>query len=151
MSATVKQVRKLTEIDFVILGILALLVFLGAQAFAGAVLTDTLFASARPDGPSLEELSPYPVVEDGVQRAYVDTAFGFRPQTIMAESGMPLEIEFGPAEEGGCYEAIYFPLFEDVGEITLVDGAVVELGELEPGQYEWACWMDMAYGLIVVE
>ena len=158
MRATAEEARKLGVADFLLLGLLVILVFVASDALGRAWKGGTLIGSSSAALPTLEELTPIPEVRDGVQEIYVDAEFGFNPQTILAAPGMPLVIEFGEsASDGGagCYKAVYFPQLDEelgLGEIDLTDGgAVVEIGPLEPGQYEWACWMDMVTGLIVVE
>lgn len=148
--AEAPRTRKLKESDYLLLGLLTIMVYLASFGLAKSISAGTFLGSSQSSLPALDQLSPYAEEKNGVQEAYVDTSFGFNPQTIFAKPDIPLNIEFGPAEAGGCYESIYFPEL-GIDDVDLTDGAVVEIGPLEPGQYQWACWMDMAFGLIVVE
>jgi hypothetical protein len=100
--------------------------------------------------PSVADATPAEVSEDGsVQRiAVTDDGIQFDPYLIRAEAGIPLEIDFGPAQE--CRVSVSIP---DAGIETqdLSQGAVVAVAALEPGQYDIICSGGGVDGSIIVE
>jgi hypothetical protein len=88
-------------------------------------------------------------VQGDVQTIAVDTSSGsYDPNVIIAKAGVPIEIAF--SQSSGCLYSVQFPdfgVYED-----LQDGPkTIKLPALEPGEYQWACGMNMATGTLRVE
>jgi plastocyanin domain-containing protein len=72
----------------------------------------------------------------------------FDPNIIYAQAGVPIVLNFGEGQ--GCMAEVQFkdfPIYEDL----TAGGATVELPALEPGEYEFACGMEMVFGVVVVQ
>ena len=138
--------------DQILIALLITAAFLGSYSYALSVrsgngvqgtASDIASASPAPQG----NLDPNAKLENGVQTVYVDAANGFNPQTVFAKPDIPLKIKFGQGQ--GCYGAVQFPQFNIYKDLSQ-GGAEVDLGKLKPGQYQYACGMNMAFGLVVV-
>lgn len=86
------------------------------------------------------------VMKDGYQEAEIKVNGGYKPETLEAKAGIPLKLTFTQGTSS-CDSII------NLGGIT-VDVTrgpqTVELQALEPGTYEYTCWMNMLKGRIVV-
>ncbi len=143
--------------DRLIIGLLISAAFFASYAYAvsvheqrvasSAASQDTVVGTASAAPASAANLDPQAKLENGVQTVYVDAANGFNPQTIFAKPGTPVKIRFG--EGRGCYSAVQFPQFNIYKDLTH-GGAEVDLPALQPGQYQYSCGMQMAFGLLVV-
>jgi plastocyanin domain-containing protein len=100
-------------------------------------------------GGSVTPVEGAAVLEGGIQKISVDLSSGnYDPNVLLLKAGVPAEITFGRGS--GCMGYVQSP---DLGfQADLTGGPqTVELPALEPGQYYFACGMDMVPGLIVVE
>ncbi|PKQ29179.1 MAG: copper-binding protein, partial [Actinobacteria bacterium HGW-Actinobacteria-10] len=79
----------------------------------------------------------------------VDTSSGsFSPTQLTAKSGAPIEITFGQGT--GCVADVVFPDLQ-INQ-SLENGPVtIKLPALAPGNYAFACGMDMQHGTLVVQ
>jgi len=99
--------------------------------------------------PTRDDATPLAMAQDrSVQRISVsDTGTGFDPFLMLAEAGVPVEIEFAPGQE--CRVSVSFPelgIQQDIGQ-----GATVSLPALEPGEYQIACSGDVVEARLIVE
>jgi len=85
----------------------------------------------------------------GVQHFDVDMSSGaYVPDRITAKAGVPVQITFGQGQ--GCVQRLVFPSFDIDADMTQ-GPKTFDLGALEPGEYTWACGMDMQHGVLIVE
>lgn len=88
------------------------------------------------------------VVEGGVQRIAIDTSTGqYQPNEVALQAGMPAVLTFGEGQ--GCLAQVVFPELGIKKDLT-DGGATVELSPLKPGEYSFACGMNMVFGRLVV-
>ncbi|HET6497771.1 MAG TPA: cupredoxin domain-containing protein [Coriobacteriia bacterium] len=88
------------------------------------------------------------VVEGDVQRISVDASVGYNPNVIRATAGVPLEITF--SQGSGCMAQVFsrdLGFFEDL----TTGPKTIQIPALQPGEYGFACGMEMVFGSIVVE
>jgi len=123
----------------------------GALLFAMLSLAACASPAAAPSTPAAPAAptSPGATSADGVQRFTVDLSTGaYVPDLIEAKAGVPIEITFGQGR--GCLQALVFPSFGIDADMTQ-GPQTFKLGALEPGDYPWACGMDMAHGMLRVK
>jgi len=121
-----------------------------SRALACALIAASLglAACSAPVATPTTPASPGATSTDGVQRFTVDLSTGrYVPDLIEAKAGVPIEITFG--QGSGCLQALVFPDFGIDADMTQ-GPQTFELGALAPGDYPWACGMDMARGLLRV-
>lgn len=133
--------------DRYIVALLIVAAFSASYAYAQSARPSSAGASAQ-SASAPQNLNPQATVSGGVQKLYIDASSSFNPQTIFAKPGIPLKIQFGPG--AGCTAAVQFPQFNIYKDLTQ-GGAEIDLGKLQPGQYQFACGMNMVFGLLVVK
>ncbi|WP_314687017.1 HAD-IC family P-type ATPase [uncultured Bifidobacterium sp.] len=90
------------------------------------------------------------VLQDGVQRSTVVVSGGYSPATLTMKAGTPIVLSFDRQETGECTSHVVFP---DLAlDASLPGDAVTEvrLPALRPGDYPFACGMNMVHGMLRV-
>lgn len=89
-------------------------------------------------------------LEDGLQRIDVTVQGGYSPAVINLQEGIPASITFDRRETGECTSHV---VFSDLGIDARLPGnqrTVVDLPALTPGDYPFACGMNMVHGSLHV-
>jgi plastocyanin domain-containing protein len=76
---------------------------------------------------------------------------GYVPDTIHAETGVPLRLLFWREETSSCSEQVVFPDFGKSALLPTGEQVAVDLFPAEPGEYEFTCAMGMLHGRLIVE
>lgn len=90
------------------------------------------------------------VTRDGVQRATITVKGGYSPSTITMSPGTPIVLTFDRQETGECTSHV---VFSDLALNAALPGDTrteVRLPALKPGDYPFACGMNMVHGLLTV-
>ncbi len=90
-------------------------------------------------------------VGDGIQEVRVTVRGGYSPNRIRAQAGLPLRLVFDRQESGDCTSRVVFPDFGASAELPAFGEASLELTPKVPGEYGFACGMNMIHGTLVVE
>jgi Cu+-exporting ATPase len=78
----------------------------------------------------------------------VDASKGqWQPNEITLKAGIPAVLTFGEGQ--GCLAQVVFPDLGITKDLT-AGGASVDVPALEPGEYSFACGMNMVFGKLVV-
>ncbi|PJM78957.1 ATPase [Bifidobacterium scaligerum] len=91
------------------------------------------------------------IIEGGHQRATITVKGGYSPATVTMRPDMPITLTFDRKETGECTSHV---VFADLGMDIMLPGntsTAVELPPLQPGEYPFACGMNMVHGLLRVE
>lgn len=164
---------------FLLVGVLVVGAFLGAYQFAVASdggaqaglaaqtdINGTVAANGDPnaaaggcaccgssaptaDGVTGDKVEGVAEVVGDVQKIEIDLSSGiYNPNVIKLKAGVPAEITFG--QGSGCTAQV---MSKDLGFFEdLISGPkTVKIDALEPGEYSFACGMEMVFGKIVVE
>jgi len=75
---------------------------------------------------------------------------GYKPNRIEIIEGQHVQLRFLRKEAGGCTREVVFPALNIRKELPEGQPVVIHLPELEPGEYEFKCGMNMIKGKIVV-
>lgn len=89
-------------------------------------------------------------VHDGVQNATITVKGGYSPSTITMAAGTPIALTFDRQETGECTSHV---VFSDIALDAVLPGNTrteVRLPALPPGEYPFACGMNMVHGLLIV-
>lgn len=76
---------------------------------------------------------------------------GYKPNTITFKEGKPAQIKFIPTDNMGCMNEVSF---KSLGIDKKLDGqkeVTVDIPTDKPGEYNFACSMDMFKGKVVVK
>ncbi|MGV8910519.1 MAG: cupredoxin domain-containing protein, partial [Propionicimonas sp.] len=87
---------------------------------------------------------------DGVQVVEVTVKGGYSPDIIRVAPGVPVRILFDRQESGDCTSRVVFPDFGVNQTLPAYGTAAVEFVPKEPGEYEFACGMNMIRGRLQV-
>ena len=90
-------------------------------------------------------------VEGGVQTVDVKVKGGYSPNLIRATARTPLRLRFDRQENSDCTARVVFPDFRLSKSLPPFRTTVVELTPSEPGEYGFACGMNMLHGTLVVD
>jgi Cu+-exporting ATPase len=89
--------------------------------------------------------------EQGMQSADIIVKGGYEPSLITMKPGVPITLHFDRQETGECTSHV---VFSDLGLDAMLPGNAhtdVQLPALAPGDYPFACGMNMVHGMLRVE
>lgn len=89
-------------------------------------------------------------LRDGVQEAVVEVKGGYNPAVIEAEAGMPLRLIFDRKEDGECSSHVVFSDFGVDLALPAFRTTTLTLHPDQPGEYPFACGMNMLHGMLRV-
>src|SRR5512144_1077654 len=87
----------------------------------------------------------------GVQEVEVIVRGGYSPDVIRARRGVPLRLVFDRQESGDCTSRVLFPDFGVSASLPAFARTAVELVPDRPGEFGFACGMNMIHGTLLVE
>ena len=91
-------------------------------------------------------------LDGGVQVVKVTVKGGYSPDVIEVAPGVPVRLLFDRRESGDCSSRVVFPDFKVNQVLPAFETTTVEFLPKEPGEYQFACGMNMLHGkLRVVE
>ncbi len=90
-------------------------------------------------------------VEGGVQTVEITVLGGYSPNLIRVDSGKPTRLRFDRQESSDCTAKVIFPDFRLSKSLAAFGTTTVELPPAEPGEYGFACGMNMVHGTLVIE
>jgi Cu+-exporting ATPase len=97
---------------------------------------------------------PKPAAEaelaDGVQKIRVRVRGGYTPSRIHARPGVPVRLLFDRQESGDCTSRVVFPDLGISADLPAFTETSVDLPAQRPGEYGFACGMNMIHGLLTV-
>ena len=89
-------------------------------------------------------------LRDGVQEAVVEVKGGYSPAVIEAEAGVPLRLIFNRKEDGECSSHVVFSDFGVDLALPAFRTTTLTLHPDQPGEYPFACGMNMLHGMLRV-
>jgi Cu+-exporting ATPase len=98
---------------------------------------------------------PKPMAEaaeaGGTQEVRVVVRGGYSPSRILAHAGVPLRLVFDRQESGDCTSRVAFPDFGISADLPAFAETSVELRPESPGEFGFACGMNMIHGILIVD
>jgi Cu+-exporting ATPase len=91
------------------------------------------------------------VVRGGVQEVDIEVKGGYSPDIVRVKAGTPVRLVFDRQDNSGCTERVVFPDFGVGRSLGAFQKTPVEFTPTEPGEYGWACGMNMLHGKVIVE
>jgi Cu+-exporting ATPase len=86
-----------------------------------------------------------------VQEVTVTVKGGYSPDLVRVRQGVPLRIVFDRQESGECTSRVVFPDFALNRSLSAYGQTAVELLPDRPGEFGFACGMNMIHGKLIVE
>jgi len=90
-------------------------------------------------------------VVGGIQEVRITVRGGYSPSTIRVQQNLPLRIVFDRQESGECTSRVVFPDFAQNRALPAYATTAVEFMPDKPGQFGFACGMNMVHGTLVVD
>jgi Cu+-exporting ATPase len=87
----------------------------------------------------------------GVQVVDVTVRGGYDPRLVRVEAGTPVRFVFDRRDNSDCTSRVVFPDFRVGAGLKPFAKTTVTLTPEGPGEYGWACGMNMLHGTLVVE
>lgn len=87
----------------------------------------------------------------GVQEIKVVVKGGYSPDVIAVRAGMPVRLDFYRDEAASCSEQVVFPDFGIARDLPAFETTAIEFTPEKPGEYTFACGMNMMRGKLIVE
>jgi P-type Cu+ transporter len=85
------------------------------------------------------------------QEATVVVLGGYQPSVVRARTGLPLRLAFDRREDGDCSARVVFPELGVNRFLAPFTSTTIELATDRPGEFEFACGMNMIHGTLVIE
>ncbi|MDT0167396.1 HAD-IC family P-type ATPase, partial [Actinotalea sp. AC32] len=89
-------------------------------------------------------------VADGLQQAVVTVRGGYSPDLVEVVAGVPVRLVFDRQETGDCSSRVVFPEFKINQSLPANATTAVEFTPTVPGEYGFACGMNMLHGRVRV-
>ncbi|WP_258804233.1 heavy metal translocating P-type ATPase [Pseudarthrobacter sp. NS4] len=123
------------------MNIVDLVVILGGAALIG-FLAWYFFAPRRAVSAELH---------GGVQQVDIAVRGGYSPDLVRVTAGVPVRLRFNRQDNSDCTSRVVFPDLRKSVSLAAFDTTAVDLLVEEPGEYPWACGMNMLHGRLIVE
>lgn len=87
----------------------------------------------------------------GVQQVEIEVRGGYSPDLVRVSAGVPVQLRFNRQDNSDCTSRVVFPDLRKSVSLAAFDTTAVDLLVEEPGEYPWACGMNMLHGRLIVE
>ncbi|MCX7596469.1 MAG: cupredoxin domain-containing protein [Fischerella sp.] len=91
------------------------------------------------------------VAHDSIQEVNITVDAGYEPSRVVVNAGQPVRLNFLRRDPSSCLEQVVFPDFHIAQELQLNQITPVEFTPQQPGQYTFACGMNMFRGVVEVK
>ena len=76
---------------------------------------------------------------------------GYSPNLIRVTAGQPVRLRFDRQENSDCTARVVFPDLRTSASLAAFGTTTLDLDIDEPGEYGWACGMNMLHGTLIAE
>lgn len=87
----------------------------------------------------------------GVAEVTITVDGGYEPSRIVVQAGQPVRLNFLRRDPSSCLEEVRLPDFHIAQNLPLNQVTAIEFTPTQPGNYEFACGMNMFRGMIEVQ
>ncbi|MHA7156179.1 heavy metal translocating P-type ATPase [Arthrobacter sp. TMN-50] len=91
------------------------------------------------------------LVRAGMQVVDISVRGGYLPNLIRVTAGVPVQLRFDRQDNSDCTSRVVFPDLRKSASLAAFATTTVDLMIEEPGEYPWACGMNMLHGRLIVE
>jgi Cu+-exporting ATPase len=70
---------------------------------------------------------------------------------VRVRAGQPVRLRFDRQDNSGCTARVVFPDLRQSASLAAFGTTSMDLEVTEPGEYGWACGMNMQHGTLIVE
>ncbi len=90
-------------------------------------------------------------VSDNQQNVAIDVNGGYSPETVVLKQGVPATLNFTRRDPSSCLDHVVFPDFGINRALPKDRTEAIEIDTSKPGEYQWACGMDMFHGKLIIK
>ncbi|MGF2384600.1 cupredoxin domain-containing protein [Lentilactobacillus otakiensis] len=90
-------------------------------------------------------------VTDDRQVVDVEVKGGYSPEVIILKKGVPATLNFTRKDSSSCLDRVVFSDFGINQALPQDEKQSVEIDTDKPGEFQWACGMDMFHGKLVIK
>ncbi|MBZ3776229.1 cupredoxin domain-containing protein [Lentilactobacillus otakiensis] len=90
-------------------------------------------------------------VTDDRQVVNVEVKGGYSPEVIILKKGVPATLNFTRKDSSSCLDRVVFSDFGINQALPQDERQAVEIDTNKPGEFQWACGMDMFHGKLVIK
>lgn len=91
------------------------------------------------------------IMSNNKQEIEVIVNGGYTPNTVVLKQGVPASIVFDRKDPSGCFSHVVFPDFGINEELPVNKQHPVVIDTSKPGEYKYACGMNMFHGRVVIK
>jgi plastocyanin domain-containing protein len=91
------------------------------------------------------------IMSDNKQKVEVVVNGGYTPNTVVLKQGVPASIVFDRKDPSGCFSHVMFPDFGVNEELPIGKQHSIDIDTSKPGEYQYACGMNMFHGKVVIK
>lgn len=88
---------------------------------------------------------------DHSQEVTVTVKGGYTPNTVVLKQGVPAKIVFDRKDPSSCFSEVVFPDFGIHETLPVDESYPIEIDTSKPGEYQYACGMNMFHGKVVIK
>jgi Uncharacterized protein conserved in bacteria len=85
------------------------------------------------------------------QSVDVEVNGGYSPEVVTLKKGVPATLNFTRKDASSCLDRVVFSDFGINKELPQNEKQAIEIDTSKPGEYQWACGMDMFHGKVIVK
>jgi len=90
-------------------------------------------------------------VTDNNQSVDVEVKGGYSPEVVTLKKGIPATLNFTRKDASSCLDRVVFSDFGINKSLPQNEQQSIEIDTSKPGEYQWACGMDMFHGKLIIK
>lgn len=90
-------------------------------------------------------------VQDQQQEIDIEVNGGYSPETVVLKQGVPAILNFTRKDASSCLDRVVFSDFGINQELPRNQKEAITIDTTTPGEYQWACGMDMFHGKLIIK
>lgn len=90
-------------------------------------------------------------INDNQQNINIEVKGGYSPERIVLKKGVPAVLNFNRKDPSSCLDRVVFPDFGINQELPQNQPQSIKIDTSKPGNYQWACGMDMFHGELIIK
>ncbi|PAK80141.1 cupredoxin domain-containing protein [Lentilactobacillus parakefiri] len=90
-------------------------------------------------------------VSDDQQVVDVEVKGGYSPEVVVLKRGIPATLNFTRTDSSSCLDRVVFSDFGINQALPQSQKEAVAIDTSQPGEFQWACGMDMFHGKLVIK
>ncbi|QMU08820.1 cupredoxin domain-containing protein [Levilactobacillus suantsaii] len=87
----------------------------------------------------------------GQQSIDIDVNGGYSPEQVVLKQGVPAVLNFTRQDASSCLDRVVFSDFGINQALPQNQTQAIKIDTSKPGEYQWACGMDMFHGKLIIK